>query len=105
MRAGVCCVITPRMASSVACHQLAGSCSAQPGWGVLSARGVVALASTSPRAFTRMALTPLVPTSSPRNNGLATLLHSQQQLHGELIESLVRVALPTQGSQIEGLVH
>ncbi len=49
---------------TLACHHASGSCSAQPGCGVESWSGVIADARTSPIASTRIALTPLVPTSS-----------------------------------------
>src|SRR6478752_2671319 len=46
-------------------HQSAGSCSAQPGSGVESGYGSSAVASNSPSGEIAIALTPVVPTSSP----------------------------------------
>src|ERR1051325_8006435 len=90
------------MAAALASPPAAGSCSAQPGRGGSSARGTVAAASTAPAGLTRMAVTPLVPTSSPRNRESATSACPQQQLHRELVESLVGVALAAERGQIEG---
>ena len=75
--------------ASVACHHASGSCSAQPGCGVDIVSGDVADATTSPLGATRIALTPLVPTSSPRKSGSATSAHSEQELHRQLVEPLV----------------
>src|SRR5205085_4695916 len=81
----------PVIAATLAVHQSSGSCSAQPGRGVLSVRAAVADTTTSPDGRTRIALTPLVPTSRPRNTPSATLADSEQDLHRELVEPLVRV--------------
>src|SRR5689334_5752200 len=92
---------TPRTDCTVAPHQSSGSCSAHPGRGVDSASGVVALAMTSPSRETRIALTPLVPTSRPRNAALGTSASSEQELHRQLVEALVRVAAIAQGGKVE----
>ena len=54
-------------------HQSSGSCSAQPGRGVASGYPRVALASTAPSDDTAIALTPVVPTSSPTRVGSAAM--------------------------------
>src|SRR6185369_7797095 len=90
--------------ASVACHHASGSCSAHPGCGVCIVSGDVADATTSPLAATRIALTPLVPTSSPRKSGSVTSAHSEQELHRQLVQSLVAVALRPQPFEIELLV-
>ena len=87
--------------ASVACHHASGSCSAQPGCGVDICSAVTALASTSPSRPTRIALTPLVPTSTPRKQDSATSPNSEEQLHRELVETLVRVALLAHRVEIE----
>src|ERR1700757_4735677 len=88
---------TSRIAAQLASHHSSGSCSAQPGCGVSSDSGAVAVASTPPSGATRMAFTPLVPTSRPRNR----LPHSQEQLHRELVEPLVRVTALAECGEIE----
>src|SRR3954463_3434717 len=91
------------MADTLAIHQDSGSCSAQPGCGVESCRGVTAPASTSPDCATRIAFTPLVPTSIPRKQDAATLAGSEQDLHRELIELLVLIAFRARAVEVEGL--
>src|SRR5438445_7538531 len=91
------------MAVPLASHHAAGSCSAQPGRGVSSESGAVAAAVTAPAGLTRMAFTPLVPTSSPRNCESSTLPRTEQQLHGELIKPFVGVALGPHRGQVERL--
>src|SRR5438045_7448157 len=49
-----------------------------------------------------MAFTPLVPTSTPRKQGSATSTHSEQDLHRQLIESLVRITLLSHSREVEG---
>src|SRR5215207_4248206 len=66
---------------------------------------MVAEASPAPDAATRIAFTPLVPTSSPRKTGSLTSPNSEQQLHRQLIESLVRVAARAQAGEVEWLVR
>src|SRR5258708_30329335 len=88
------------MEASDASHHAAGSCSAQPARGVDSNNDVVAAAATSPLGATRIALTPLVPTSRPRNNGSPTSTHSEQELHRQLVESLIRESLVPQRRQV-----
>src|SRR5207237_544099 len=80
-----------------------GSCSAQPGRGVSSESGTVAAAVTATAGLTRMAFTPLVPTSSPRNSESPILPYTEQQLHRELVEPLVSKALGAQRVQVERL--
>ena len=53
--------------------------------------GDVADATTSPDGATRIAFTPLVPTSRPRKTFSATSAHPEQDLHRQLIQTLVRV--------------
>src|SRR5258705_3442133 len=103
-RAPLCFARTTAMEDSVACHQASGSCSAQPGCGVAIASGDVADATRSRLAATRIALTPLVPTSSPRKSGSVTSAHSEQEFHRQLVESLVAVALRAQCLEVELLV-
>src|SRR5437588_3431460 len=91
------------MAVPLACHHASGSCSAQPGRGVSSESGTVAAAATAPAGLTRMAFTPLVPTSSPRNSESPILPYTEQQLHRELVEPLVSKALGAQRVQVERL--
>src|SRR3954466_9699654 len=95
---------TSRIDRVVASHHASGSCSAQPGRGVDSASGVVAAASTLPADATRIALTPLVPISSPRKTGSLTSPPSEQQLHCQLIEPLVRIAVRAQRVEVELLL-
>src|SRR5436305_10798582 len=102
-RAAGRCSSTRRMAAVLASHHASGSCSAQPGHGVSSESGTVAAAATAPAGFTRMAFTPLVPTSSPRSSESSVLARTQQQLHRELVEPLVSVALATHRRQVERL--
>src|SRR5215218_7313159 len=85
-------------------HHASGSCSAHPGCGVAIVSGDVAEATTSPDPATRIAFTPLVPTSRPRKTDSATSAHSEQNLHRQLIESLVGVALLAHRGKIELLV-
>src|SRR5690349_11125906 len=92
---------TERIDATLACHHASGSCSAHPGSGVESSSGVIAAASTSPVVPTRMALTPLVPTSTPRKQGSGTSTHSEKDLHRELIEALVGVALQSHSVEVE----
>src|SRR5512146_988142 len=99
-----CCRSSAWIEATVACHHASGSCSAQPGFGVEREIGVVAEATTSPAGLTKMALTPLVPTSRPRKSESATLSHSEQELHGELVELLVSVTLRAHGLEVEALV-
>src|SRR4051794_29315453 len=66
--------------------------------------GVVDAATTSPLTATRMALTPLVPTSMPRKTCSPMSAHSEQQLHRQLIELLVAIALGAQRLELELLV-
>ena len=56
-------------AERLACHQSSGSCSAQPGCGVESGYSRSTRASTSPAGEIAIALTPVVPTSSPVSLG------------------------------------
>src|SRR5256885_3974379 len=100
-RAAGRCSSTRRMAAALASHHASGSCSAQPGRGVSSESGTVAAAVTAPSGLTRMAFTPLVPTSSPRSSESSALARTQQQLHRELIEPLVGIALTADRRQIE----
>src|SRR5207302_10335783 len=100
-RAAGRCSSTRVMAAALASHHASGSCSAQPGRGVSSESGRVAAAATAPSGLTRMAFTPLVPTSSPRSSESSALARTQQQLHRELIEPLVGVALTADRRQIE----
>src|SRR5256714_6450072 len=96
------CSSTRRMAAALASHHASGSCSAQPGRGVSSESGTVAAAATAPPpGLTRMAFTPLVPTSRPRSSESSALARTQQQLHRELIEPLVGIALTADRRQIE----
>src|SRR5438874_5227076 len=95
------CSSTRRIAAPLASHHASGSCSVQPGRGVSSESGAVAAAATAPSGLTRMAFTPLVPTSRPRSSESSALAHTQQQLHRELIEPLVGVALTADRRQIE----
>src|SRR4051794_19811096 len=95
---------TSRIDRVVASHHASGSCSAQPGRGIDSVSGVVAAASTSPEGATRIALTPLVPMSSPRNTDSLTLPHSEQQFHRQLIEPFVCVAARAQAVEVERLI-
>src|SRR2546423_2827629 len=97
------CSSTRRIAPALASHHASGSCSAQPGRGVSSDSGTVAAAATAPAGLTRMAFTPLVPTSSPRSSESSVLARTQQQLHGELVEPLVGVTLGTHRRQVERL--
>src|SRR5665647_1601997 len=92
------------MEASAASHHATGSCSAHPGCGIDIVSGVVAAAATSPLGETRIAFTPLVPTSRPSRSGSATSAHSEQNLHRALVEALVCVALRTHRLEIEGLV-
>src|SRR5213080_2057163 len=91
------------MAVALASHHASGSCSAQPGCGVASASGAVAAPATSPAGCTSTAFTALVPTSNPRNSASSISADTQQQLHGELVETLVAVAPGAQRGQVEGL--
>src|SRR5437870_4744759 len=95
------CSSTRRMAVPLACHHASGSCSAQPGRGVSSESGAVAAAVTAPAGLTRMAFTALVPTSRPRNSESAISAYTQQELHRELVEPLVGVALGANRGQVE----
>src|SRR5215210_8318532 len=97
-------VLTAAIDESDACHHASGSCSAQPGCGVAIESGEVADATTSPDGATRIAFTPLVPTSRPRKTDCATSAHSEQNLHRQLIEPLVGVALVAHRRQVELLV-
>jgi hypothetical protein len=63
--------------------------------------GVVADATTSPDGATRVAFTPLVPTSRPRKTDSVTTAHSEQDLHRQLVEPLVGVAVVAHRGQIE----
>src|SRR5205823_6543614 len=91
------------MAAVLASHHASGSCSAQPGHGVSSESGTVAAAATAPAGLTRMAFTPLVPTSRPRNSESSFLPGTEQQLHRELVEPFVSVTASTQRGQVERL--
>src|SRR4051812_32449701 len=93
-----------RIDTSAASHQATGSCSAHPGCGVDIDSGVVDADITSPDGATRMALTPLVPTSRPRKSDCATLPHSEEDLHRELVETLVAVAACAETFEVELLV-
>src|SRR4051812_39104973 len=91
------------MEASAASHHAAGSCSAQPGRGVDIVSGVSAVAATAPLGETRIAFTPLVPTSMPRKSCSGTSAHSEDDLHGQLIEPLVRIALRAHRLEVEAL--
>src|SRR5207302_4877309 len=91
------------MAVALASRHASGSCSAQPGRGVASASGAVAAPATSPAGRTSTAFTALVPTSNPRNSASSISADTQQQLHRELVETLVGVAAGTQRHQVERL--
>src|SRR5207248_9309482 len=91
------------MAVALASHHASGSCSAQPGRGVARASGAVAAPATSPAGCTSTAFTALVPTSNPRNSASSISADTQQQLHGELVETLVAVAPGAQRGQVERL--
>src|SRR2546430_6432827 len=95
------CSSTRRIAAALASHHASGSCCAQPGRGVSSESGTVAAAATAPAGLTRMAFTPLVPTSSPRSSESSALPRTQQQLHRQLVEPLVGVALTADRREIE----
>src|SRR5215210_9216511 len=94
-------VLTAAIDESDACHHASGSCSAQPGSGVDIESGDVADATTSPDGATRIAFTPLVPTSRPRKTDSATSAHPEQDLHRQLIQPFVGVALLAHRGKIE----
>src|ERR1700748_3326014 len=100
-KAAECSRLSASMTSSIACHQVCGSCSLCPGNGRCTDNGTVALPITRCAPSTSNALTAEVPKSMPRNSALTLRQSGSQRMPAEVRQGLTGLVEYMAGGRID----